>query len=158
VPWIPGQATALGKLLGNNLDFLTDHGAWPCDRWSSLLPCLADVFLQDGELLKVRLAPLAMVLLELLQQAYLEVHIHRAAIDVVALALVFKVDISQSRQERLEQGLKLRRIHPRLGRSCRVSFVVGHSFSLCVLSYLAEDDAEAGMIRLSASQQNAQVY
>jgi hypothetical protein len=57
---------------------------------------LADALLQDGELLKVWLAPLAMVLLELLQQAYLEVHIHRAAIDVVALALVLEIDVSQS--------------------------------------------------------------
>lgn len=57
---------------------------------------LADALLQDGELLKVRLAPLAMVLLELFQQAYLEVHIHRAAIDVVTLTLVFKVDVGQS--------------------------------------------------------------
>ena len=92
-------------------------------------------------MLKVRLAPLVMVLLELLQQAYLEVHIHRAAIDVVALALVFKVDISQSRQERLEQGLKIRRIHPRLRQIVRSKVCCRPSFSSLSLDVQRRDDA-----------------
>jgi hypothetical protein len=52
-----------------------------------------------------------MLLFEFLQQAYLEVHIHRAAIDVVAFALELEVDIGQSPQERLEQRLKIRRVY-----------------------------------------------
>ena len=110
-------------------------------RRSSLLPRLADALLHDGELLDVRLAPLAMMLPELLQQAYLEVHIHGAGIDRVALALVFKVDVSQSSEERLEQGLKIRGVQPRLGlllgRLCEISFVVGHHFPPCLLTYSA---------------------
>jgi hypothetical protein len=70
-----------------------------------------DTLLQNGKLLKVRLTPLPMVLLEFLQQAYLEVHIHRAAIEVVAFALVLKVNIGQSPQKRLEQRLKVRRVY-----------------------------------------------
>src|SRR5215212_2953034 len=93
---------------GQGLDLIDGDGARTRDGWSSLLPRLADTLVQDGELLKVRFAPLVMVLLELLQQAYLKVHIHRARIDRVALALMFKVDVSQGRQERLEQGLKIR--------------------------------------------------
>jgi hypothetical protein len=107
-------------------------------RMEPLLRDLLDALLQNGELLKIWLAPLAMMLLELLQQAYLEVHIHRAAIDVVALALVFEVDVGQSPQERLEQRLKVRRVHPRLGlllrRSCGVRFVVGHGFPPCIVT------------------------
>ena len=59
-----------------------------------LLRDLVDALVQNGELLKVWLAPLAMVLLQLLQQAYLEVHIHCAGTDVVALTLVLKVNVS----------------------------------------------------------------
>jgi hypothetical protein len=91
-----------------------------------------DALVQDGELLKVRLAALPMVLLEFLQQTYLEVHIHCAGTDRVTLTFVLEVDISQSPQERLEQRLKVRRVHPRLGHLlgslCGMMFGVGHRF------------------------------
>jgi len=54
---------------------------------------LSDALLQDGELLKVRFAPLAMVLFERFQQPYFQVQVRRAAADLVALVLVFKVNV-----------------------------------------------------------------
>jgi hypothetical protein len=70
------------------------------------------LLLPGNELQNIRLAPLPVLLSQLLQHAMLSSQIEGASAQVLPLALMLQVDVDQGVDQRPESMLKIRRFPP----------------------------------------------
>jgi hypothetical protein len=93
----------MGELKGNSgapADVAGAAGAFFCR--AKLVPLTVDAVLKDGELLQIGLPPLAMLLLQLLQNPDFQICIGQHPAEFFAFPIVLEVEIRQGCQKGLE--------------------------------------------------------